>query len=315
MSKLKFNRGRRPTTTGVESLESRTLFDGSPTITALTLVQATTGTALFPVTTGEVIDLNQTGSISIEADTDIPASQVVFAVDGKTLVTDTTAPYYIQGGTAGAPTAWLPTTGNHTLVITPFLDSDDPGTAATVSLTIVNGVTVITNPTKLTGTIIGTTGSYRSQGNTIDKALDGNTTTFFDAPAASGSWVGYDLGSAYQITSVNYVPAQGYDSRMVGGVFQGSNTADFSAGVTTLFSITASPKDNLYTTASVSDTNGYEFVRYLSPINGDCNVAEIEFDGLSPVVETVTPIPPAPQLPRRAAPRSISPGPKIPPVL
>ena len=35
---------------------------------------------------------------------------------------------------------------------------------------------------KLSGTVIGTTGSWNNSGNTRDKAFDGNTATYFDAP-------------------------------------------------------------------------------------------------------------------------------------
>jgi len=46
-------------------------------------------------------------------------------------------------------------------------------------------------PSPLTGTVIGTSGSYNNQGNTAAKAFDGNLSTFFDAPTASGSYAGW----------------------------------------------------------------------------------------------------------------------------
>ena len=51
------------------------------------------------------------------------------------------------------------------------------------------------NGVKLNGTGYGTPGSWNNQGNTFDKALDGNVNTFFDAPTASGAYVGIDTGS------------------------------------------------------------------------------------------------------------------------
>ena len=45
---------------------------------------------------------------------------------------------------------------------------------------------------ELTGNDYGTPGSYSNQGNTFDKALDGNTNTFFDAPTGDGAYVGLD---------------------------------------------------------------------------------------------------------------------------
>src|SRR6266550_4717036 len=83
---------------------------------------------------------------------------------------------------------------------------------------------------KLSGTIIGTSGSWNNAGNTKEKAMDGSLSTFFDAPDASGDWVGLDLGMnvAKVVSQVRYCPRSGNASRMVGGRFQGANGADFS---------------------------------------------------------------------------------------
>ena len=94
---------------------------------------------------------------------------------------------------------------------------------------------------KLAGTIIGTAGSYKSDGNTIAKAFDGNLNTFYDGSTANGNWLGLDLGAPSNIAQVKYSPRSGWAARMVGGIFQGSSTADFSAGVVNLFTITATP--------------------------------------------------------------------------
>jgi N-acetylneuraminic acid mutarotase/regulation of enolase protein 1 (concanavalin A-like superfamily) len=143
---------------------------------------------------------------------------------------------------------------------------------------------------KLTGTLIGTPGSYENKGNTIAEAMDGNTNTFFDAPVGVQGWVGLDLGAPAAITQVQYVPRSGFDSRMVGGIFQASSTPDFSANVVTLYTVTNSPPNGVYTAEQVNVAEAYEFVRYLSPIGGSGNIAELEFDGVS----TSTPITPAP---------------------
>ena len=44
--------------------------------------------------------------------------------------------------------------------------------------------------TKVTAPSFGTSGSWYDQGGTFDKALDGNIETFFDAPTATGAYVG-----------------------------------------------------------------------------------------------------------------------------
>jgi hypothetical protein len=79
---------------------------------------------------------------------------------------------------------------------------------------------------KLSGTVIGTAGSFGNNPNlTAAKAVDGNLTTYFDAATANGVWVGLDLGSARKVTSVAFAPRAGFGGRMVGGRFQASNTA------------------------------------------------------------------------------------------
>ena len=134
---------------------------------------------------------------------------------------------------------------------------------------------------KLSGTVIGTAGSYRNLGNTIANVFDANVNSYFDAPAANGGWAGLDLGSPKTVTQIQFVPRSGYGSRMAGGLFQASTTADFSAGVTTLYTVPTTPAAGQYTVAAVTPVGAFEFVRYLAPANGYGNVAEVEFDGLA----------------------------------
>jgi Divergent InlB B-repeat domain len=49
---------------------------------------------------------------------------------------------------------------------------------------------------KINGTAYGTSGSWRDQGNTFQKALDGDVNTYFDGPTAGGNYVGIDRGAA-----------------------------------------------------------------------------------------------------------------------
>lgn len=139
---------------------------------------------------------------------------------------------------------------------------------------------------KLDGTIIGTPGSYNNLGNTITNVFDGDLTTFFDGPNSSdGSncWAGLDFGVGVTrpITEIKYCPRTGYANRMVGGQFQGSNTADFSNAVT-LFTVTAQPMTGVMTTQLITNSTPFRYVRYLSPPGGWGNVAEVEFYMLQP---------------------------------
>jgi hypothetical protein len=133
---------------------------------------------------------------------------------------------------------------------------------------------------KLTGTIIGTSGSWgNNPATTKEAAMDGSLTTFYDALHSSGDWVGLDLGTARVITQVKYCPRSNYVSRIIGGQFQGSNTADFSSGVVTLFTISATPAYGVLTAQAISNTTPFRYVRYYGPTGGSCNIAEVEFYG------------------------------------
>ena len=134
---------------------------------------------------------------------------------------------------------------------------------------------------KLTGTLIGTNGSWGNNPATYKAAaVDGNLATFFDGPIGD-AWVGYDLseGNNAVITKIRYAPRSGYASRMLNGQFQGSNNADFSSA-TVLFTVTVQPPVGVYTEQTISNTTPFRYVRYITPAGGSGNVAEVEFYGL-----------------------------------
>ena len=134
---------------------------------------------------------------------------------------------------------------------------------------------------KLTGMIVGTSGSFgNSSATTKTAAMDGNLNTFFDSNVANGAWVGLDLGSdtSAVMKLVSFVPRNTFQSRMVGGVFQGANQADFSDAVT-LTTVSTAPTSGVYNSLLISNTNPFRYLRYVSPNNGFCNVAEINFYG------------------------------------
>lgn len=144
---------------------------------------------------------------------------------------------------------------------------------------------------KLTGTIIGTAGSFNNSGNTKEKVFDNNLATFFDGPTANGVWAGLDFGAGVSnfVGLIKYCPRVTFASRMTGGVFQGANDPNFTSP-TTLFIITAAPAYSTLTSQLITVTNAFRYVRYLSPNNGYGNVAEVEFWGRV----VLPPIPPAP---------------------
>ncbi|HEX8342697.1 MAG TPA: PQQ-dependent sugar dehydrogenase [Tepidisphaeraceae bacterium] len=132
---------------------------------------------------------------------------------------------------------------------------------------------------KLVGTPIGTAGL---SGAGPQQAFDGNVTTSFNG-GGSTAWVGLDLGVARWVRKIRYYAPNSGASRMVGGKFQASSTADFSGSVVDLATITATPAGG-YNTLNVNPTGqSYRYVRYVHPASNS-NIAEIELyagDGLS----------------------------------
>ncbi len=133
---------------------------------------------------------------------------------------------------------------------------------------------------KLSGTIIGSAGSYDDLGNTIANAFDGNLDSYYDGADATGDWVGLDFGAGVSnaISEVFYCPRPGNPDRMTNGLFQAANTADFT-GAVNFFTITALPPQGVLTAQAITSTNAFRYVRYLGPANGYCDVAELQFNG------------------------------------
>jgi hypothetical protein len=102
---------------------------------------------------------------------------------------------------------------------------------------------------KFAGTVIGSPGSWGNSGNTIAKAFDGDTNTFYDAVNGTNDWAGLDLGGGTNgvVMQIKYCPRAGFAYRMVGGQFQGANVADFGSGVVTLFTVGSTPPDGVMT--------------------------------------------------------------------
>ena len=179
-------------------------------------------------------------------------------------------------GTVTAKNVALPA-GTHVFRVT--LDKNAPGTSFAANFASFAVTSTAPPAARLTGTTIGTAGSYHNSGNTAAKATDGSLSTYFDAAAASGAFVGYDLGSAKAVTQVKFAPRAGYAGRMVGGVFQASNSATFSSGVVTVYTVGTAPADGSLTTVTPSTGTAYRYWRYVGPANGYCDLAEFELFG------------------------------------
>jgi hypothetical protein len=170
---------------------------------------------------------------------------------------------------------YIPGSNESSSVVIEYTVADANGNQTTGIITISR---VDPREIKATGTVIGTSGSYlNNPAWDRGEVFDGNLATYYDALNATGDWAGLDLGTAKQITRIRYAPRSGQEGRMVGGQFQGSSTPDFTSGVVTFHTITTSPSAGVFSDVLVGDSGTYRYVRYIGPVNGFCNVAEVEF--------------------------------------
>ncbi|WP_417941292.1 glycosyl hydrolase [Flavobacterium sp. RS13.1] len=132
---------------------------------------------------------------------------------------------------------------------------------------------------KITGSIIGHSGSYQSSSATIDKAFDENLTTYVDGPTAVG-YLGYDFGvnGKASLTDIRYVPRNGFGNRMTGSEIRGSNSDDYLNSYEVLHVITGTPANDVFTQDSGLATPKYRYIYWYSP-TGYGNIAELEFYG------------------------------------
>lgn len=140
---------------------------------------------------------------------------------------------------------------------------------------------------ELKGDVIGSTYSadYSVSGgvssttvNTKNLVFDNDLNTFFAAYDRSGGWVGLDLGTTHVIKSVSFAPRAGYASRMLLGVIEGANKADFGDAIP-LYIIKQTPESAKMTTVEVSCSRAFRYVRYVGPNDVRCNIAELHFYG------------------------------------
>ena len=166
-------------------------------------------------------------------------------------------------------------------------------TSSVIAIVVKKAPCTVVDKLVLYDAVIGTRGSYNSNGFTRDFAFDDDSSTYFDSPTTSNGWVGLELDGIYKITGIRYYPRASYTSRVTGGKFQGSNTPDFSSGVVDLATISSPAAE--WNCLTISNQNSFKYVRYLSPANSNGNIAEIEFHGVKtannePTVSIVSPL-------------------------
>lgn len=140
-------------------------------------------------------------------------------------------------------------------------------------------------PGKLSGTIIGSrysvdynSGQQSTTVNVKENVFDGNFETYFASYDRSGTWVGYDLGERHVITKIGYSPRITQESRVETAIIEGANEPDFSDAIPIHMIKNAAP-ENQMTYEQTSCSRGFRYVRYVSPHDVRCNLAELEFYG------------------------------------
>ena len=143
-----------------------------------------------------------------------------------------------------------------------------------------------TVPEKLTGTIIGSqysvdydNGNAKSTTvNTKNNVFDGNFDTYFASYDRSRTWVGLDLGEKHVITKVGYSPRKTQGGRVELAVIEGANEPDFSDALP-IYMIKSAASEGVMHYGQVDCSRGFRYVRYVSPYDVRCNLAELEFHG------------------------------------
>ena len=174
--------------------------------------------------------------------------------------------------------------GTYTVRVQFDKNATNSGAAANLDSFKLTAVATTPTPTQLTGTTFGTSGSYANSGNTVAKATDGNLSTYFDGPTANGNTVGLDLGTTRVVSQIRFAPRGGYASRMVGGVFQASNSSTFASGVATVYTVGSAPAQGQLTTATVTNTTAYRYWRYVAPNGSYGDIAEFQLFGTGPTL-------------------------------
>ena len=141
------------------------------------------------------------------------------------------------------------------------------------------------NYVKLSGNIIGSTysvdyntGQQSLEVNGKGNVFDGNFDTFFASYDRSGTWVGLDLGSRHIIRKVGYSPRVGQEHRVELAIIEGANKPDFSDAMP-IFMIKNEASSRQMHYGYVNCSKGFRYVRYVSPNDVRCNLAELEFYG------------------------------------
>lgn len=120
-------------------------------------------------------------------------------------------------------------------------------------------------------TVSGST-PWNMSADRAKNVFDGSVGTYFDG--MNDGWVEIDLGKETQFSVIGYAPRAGYELRMTGGRFYGSNDGE---NWDLLFTVASAPSTGI-NYAFLGDTQSFRYLRYDMPDNSafSCNIAEIK---------------------------------------
>lgn len=114
--------------------------------------------------------------------------------------------------------------------------------------------------------------------NTKGNVFDGDFNTYFASYDRSGTWVGLDLGEKYVINKIGYSPRLSHQNRVRLAVIEGANNADFSDAIP-IHVIKEAGVEKEMNYAEINCSRGFRYVRYVTPNDVRCNLAELAFYG------------------------------------
>ena len=114
--------------------------------------------------------------------------------------------------------------------------------------------------------------------NTKGNVFDGDFNTYFASYDRSGTWVGLDLGEKYVINKIGYSPRLSHQNRVRLAVIEGANNADFSDAIP-IHVIKEAGIEKEMNYAEINCSRGFRYVRYVTPNDVRCNLAELAFYG------------------------------------
>jgi hypothetical protein len=134
---------------------------------------------------------------------------------------------------------------------------------------------------RLTGRFYGQTGSWSNAGNTFDKMFDGDINSFYDAVNAGDGYGGIDLGVGNEsnVDLIRFYPRpDSYYTRANSCTFRGSNTISTGGNTgTLLYTISGVTSAQWYNVTTISSTEKFRYIWFMSGASSQGNIAEVEF--------------------------------------